>query len=97
MKDHHQRAIKLAHTMAIGSIGVPQEKFLLEVGKPIAGQIWDLSQEDYVKAVECPQWMGEPSPRLFETSWLELCSRTRWYHVALLPISVISYMGWGIN
>jgi 4-hydroxysphinganine ceramide fatty acyl 2-hydroxylase len=41
--------------------------------------------------------MGEASPRLFQADWMELCSRTRWYHVALLPLLAISYMAWNID
>lgn len=50
MQDHHPRSLQLAQSMVIGSFGKEINSFL-DPRKPLASQIWSLSQEDYIKVV----------------------------------------------
>lgn len=50
MQDHHPRSLQLAHSMVVGSFG-KEINPLLDPRKPLASQIWNLSQEDYIKVV----------------------------------------------
>jgi cytochrome b involved in lipid metabolism len=50
MQDHHPRSLQLAQSMVVGSFG-KEINSLLDPRKPLASQIWSLSQEDYIKVV----------------------------------------------
>ncbi len=50
MQSHHPRSLQLAQSMTIGSFK-KEINPLLDPRKPLATQIWNLSQDDYVKVV----------------------------------------------
>jgi hypothetical protein len=54
--------------MLIGYVGKDKER-KLDPAKPLAKQIWHLSQEKYKEVVNAPHWFFVPSPRLFESEF----------------------------
>ena len=93
MQQHHPLSLQLAQSMVVGSFK-KEVKRLLDPHRPLAKQIWNLSHEDYKKAVCSPHWMFVSSPRLFESDLLERLSYSEWYHVTFVPFLVIAYMLW---
>lgn len=77
--------------MLIGYVGKEKER-TLDPAKPLAKQIWHLSQEKYKEVVNAPHWFFVPSPRLFESEFFERLSYSTWWHVAVLPAIIIIYM-----
>lgn len=59
-------------------------------------QIWDLDKQSYMKVINSPHWLFVPSPRMFETDFVEFFSHNKWYAITLLPFLVISYMFYSI-
>jgi hypothetical protein len=88
IKAHFPLAENLAHSMLIGYVGKERER-LLDPAKPLAHQIWGLSQEKYREVVNSPHWFFVPSPRLFESEFFERLSYSTWWHVAVLPAIII--------
>ena len=91
MQWHHPLTLTMASTMAVGSFRKEIER-VITPERGFMGQIWALSQEEYMRVVHSPHWLFVPSPRMFDSPFLELFTHCRWYMALLMPALVIAYM-----
>jgi 4-hydroxysphinganine ceramide fatty acyl 2-hydroxylase len=91
MKWHHPLTLSMASTMAVGSFRKEiQRTITLERG--FMAQIWGLDHEQYMHVVYSPHWLFVPSPRMFDSNFLEAFTHCKWYMALLMPTLVLSYM-----
>lgn len=88
MKSHHVLTYKMADSLAIGSFTKELSK-LIDVEKPLMGQIWNISHPQYLELVNSPAWLFVDSPRMFETNLLEPLSHNKWYHILVAHLIFI--------
>lgn len=88
----------MADSLVIGSFAKEVQK-LIDPTKPLMGQIWNLSHQQYLELVNSPHWLFVDSPRMFEYDWMEGTSHNKWYHILLCHLIFTTYMlsqvAWG--
>jgi hypothetical protein len=84
MKFHHPLTLTYANSMAIGSFKKEISR-IIDPSQPFMKQIWNLDHDNYLKVVNSPHWLFEPSPRMFETDFMEFFTHTQWYTVTIIP------------
>lgn len=91
MKFHHPLTLIMANSMVIGTFKKEISR-IIDPERPLMPQIWHLDHESYMKVINSPHWLFVPSPRMFETDFVEFFSHNKWFSITLLPFLVISYM-----
>lgn len=95
MKFHHPLTLIMANSMVIGSFRKEISR-IIHPDKPLLPQIWDLDEQSYMKIINSPHWLFVPSPRMFESDFIEFFSHNKWYSITVLPLVVITYMFYSI-
>lgn len=88
---HHPLTLRLADSMAIGSLK-KELTHLVDPNQALLSQLWNLTHEQYLTLIHSPQWLLEPSPRMFASNFLEPFSHSKWYHVLPLQLLTIAYL-----
>jgi 4-hydroxysphinganine ceramide fatty acyl 2-hydroxylase len=91
MKFHHPLTLRMANTMAVSSFRQDIAR-IISPDQPLLPQIWSLNHEQYMRLVYSPHWLFVPSPRMFETDFMESFSHVKWWTVPILPLLVITYL-----
>lgn len=91
MKFHHPLTLIMANSMVVGSFKKEITR-IIDPTLPFMPQIWDLDRESYMKVINSPHWLFVPSPRMFETDFIEFFSHNKWYAITILPFLLIAYM-----
>ena len=95
MRFHHPLTLIMANSMVIGSFKKEIAR-IIRPDEPLLPQIWDLDEQSYMKIINSPHWLFVPSPRMFQSDFVEFFSHNKWYSIILLPLLVISYMFYSI-
>lgn len=95
--EHSYSALRMIDGMRVGTLAgskdsVEQEKKLSwDPSKGMVWQVWhNLSLAEYLDMVNHPTHLSY-HVRLFDSPWLEPCTRTKWYIVPLLWLPVAVY------
>ncbi len=96
MDGHFPLSLVMANTMSIGSIRKDIEK-IIKPDEPLMRQIWDLDHTTYLKIVDSPHWLFVPSPRMFETDFMEMLSHNKWHTIIPLPLLCVIYMAYNTD
>lgn len=91
MKFHHPLTLELANSMTVGSFRRDIER-IIHPDRPLLRQIWEISHENYMKVMYSPHWLFVPSPRMFESDFLDSFTHCSWYYALLMPVLVVAYM-----
>lgn len=95
MKFHHPLTLLMANSMVVGSFKKEIER-IIRPDLPLLPQIWNLSHKEYMNIINSPHWLFVPSPRMFNSDFVEFFSHNKWYSIILLPALVITHMFYSI-
>ena len=95
-KSHYDLSYKMADSMIIGSFKKDLKR-LISPDQPLMTQVWKLSHQDYLDVVNSPHWLFCPSPRMFESSFLEMLSHNLWYHVLIFHLVIYAAIAYTMD
>ena len=81
----------MANSMVIGSFKKEISR-IISPDEAILPQIWRLNHSQYMDVINSPHWLFVPSPRMFQTGFLDPLSHNKWWTVPILPTLFCTFL-----